>query len=337
MGFGRIALGIKTPIITNGSDLFSIVIDSISSTLSIQSGDIIGITESVVARSQGLYVTLDEITEEVKSLNFKNLPIRLWNPIYSRNRFSMILKAIARATSSIEIIMPPFDEVGNPAETNPFTGVNIKDYYTEICTKENCKVTILSKVQYDSVNKHFNIDCHLRPSGNFVSLKNICSSKSEYGLLGSNKASEEKLKLFPNGQDLVNKIQDYYHYRNLDVEVLIFGDGCFKDPIGGIWEFADPITSPAYTSGLKGTPNEIKIKAFADDKYSNLSGSSLDEAIKQEIKSKPSNLINNMSSQGTTPRRKIDLLVSLMDLISGSGDAGTPIVVVRNYGKSFAD
>lgn len=113
--------------------------------------------------------------------------------------------------------------------------------------------------------------------------------------------------------------------------------GCFKDPIGGIWEFADPVTSPAYTSGLEGTPNEIKIKAFADSKYSNLSGPSLDEAIKQEIKSKPSNLINNMSSQGTTPRRKIDLLVSLMDLISGSGDAGTPIVVVRNYGKSFAD
>ena len=172
-------------------------------------------------------------------------------------------------------------------------------------------------------------------------VNNIVGYNSEYGLLGSNKATEEKLKLFPEpakAQQLVEEIQKrIFEKIGKRVEVMVYGDGCFKDPVGGIWEWADPVVSPAYTKGLEGTPNEIKIKAFADDKYKDLQGEELTNAIKSEISSKDKNLVGNMASQGTTPRRYVDLLGSLMDLTSGSGDKGCPVVLVKNYFKTFSD
>ena len=336
----RQAIGIPTPLIKEGDDIIKIIPDSIFRVLEPKSGDIIGITESIVARSQGNYVTLDDVAAEVRRLNTKNLPIRLWYPIYSRNRFAMILKGIARATDEIEIIMPEIDEVGNIIRNHPFTGMNYDDYYREICENEGCKTTIQSKIHYNSINSHFNINCQLRPptksSGNFITLKDICSDKTEYGLLGSNKATEEKLKLFPNtkkAQQLVDQIQSIFKQKGYDVEVMVYADGCFKDPFAGIWEFADPVTSPAYTKGLEGTPNEIKLKAFIDQ--SDLTGKELENYIKDTINHK-SNLFNKMDSQGTTPRRKIDLYASLMDLLSGSGDAGIPIIILRDFNSNYA-
>jgi len=332
---GRQSIGIKTPLIRDGDNLLEIIPKAIFSTIDIENGDIIGITESIVARSQGNYATIDEIATEIRKLNFKDKPICLWNPIYSRNRFAMILKAIARSTTNrIYIIMPPFDEVGNPKRYHPFTGLNYDDYYREICEAEHCTVNIIEDPRYNNINDYFNINCMLRPKSkttdNFITLKDICSDKTEYGLLGSNKSTEEKLKLFPNipkAQKLVNDLQNLFKEHGYNVEVMIYADGCFKDPFIGIWEFADPVTSPVYTNGLGGVPNELKLKAFVDEGYT-------DEQIKEKIQSKQ-NLFNNMSSQGTTPRRKIDLLASLMDLTSGSGDAGTPIVVVKNYNTTY--
>ncbi len=252
----------------------------------------------------------------------------------------MILKAFARATKDITIVMPPFDEVGNPSGVNPFTGINIQDYYIELCKNEGVEhIRITKDIYYKATTDFFNINCELHPynstSLNWYNLKSFCSDKTEYGLLGSNKSTEERLKLFPNtakAQKLVDDIQQTFEEDGRNVEVMIYGDGCFKDPVGGIWEFADPVTSPAFTPGLKGVPNEIKLKAFIDQ--SQYSGKALEDDIISKIKAKPS---NSMDSQGTTPRRKIDLLASLMDLTSGSGDAGTPIVVVRNYSNTYAD
>ena len=172
-------------------------------------------------------------------------------------------------------------------------------------------------------------------------MNNILGYNSEYGLLGCNKATEEKIKLFPEhakAQQLVEEIQrEIFNKTGKNVEVMVYGDGCFKDPVGGIWEWADPVVSPAYTKGLEGTPNEIKIKAFADDQFKNLSGDELSEAVKNQIKNKDKNLVGNMASQGTTPRRYIDLLGSLMDLTSGSGDKGTPVVLIKNYFNNYSN
>ena len=333
-------MGIHCPIIREGDDLQRIVIDSILNTTELEDGDIIGITESIVARSQGNYVTVDEIAQETIRLFGKDPIIILENPIYSRNRFSMILKGIARAAKEICIIMPEYDEVGNPSDVNPWTGVNIKQYYEEICDKENCKFSFNNT--YYHIPGAVHIDCSLRPKNNYkFNLKDFFKTKCQWGLLGSNKANEETLKLFPDkvrAQKLVESIQNVIKQRlNITVHVMIYADGCFKDPVAGIWEFADPVTSPAYTTGLDLSPYEIKLKAFADDQYKNLSGKELENAIKEEINTK--SLDSNrtgMKTQGTTPRRYVDLLASLMDLTSGSGDKGTPVVLVKNYFKNYA-
>ena len=341
-------MGIQAPIIRQGDDLTKIVIDSILRNTELQDGDIIGITESVVARAQGNYVTVDEIAAETDRLFGKEATICLMKPIYSRNRFSMILKGIARSAKTLYIEMPSEDEVGNPNGFNPWTGVNIYEYYQNICKQENCVCFIFNPMPYHfKVKKEIGtLDCRLRPalktitySNKNYNLKDYFPDKCKWGLLGSNKANEETLKLFPNdilAQELVENIQKRIQDKlGVHVEIMIYGDGCFKDPVSGIWEFADPVTSPAYTKGLEGSPNEIKLKAFADDKYKDLSGQELTDAIKAEIRSKETALKGNMSSQGTTPRRYVDLLASLMDLTSGSGDAGTPIVLVRNYFKNY--
>lgn len=381
------SIGIKLPIIREGDDLVNIVVDSVINAMTtyvdgipepfdnkiidIQDKDVIGITESVVARSQGNYVTIDDVVQFLNEMSItKNLI--LYSPIMSRNRFSVILKAFARYADSIEIIYDgKYDEQGNPNEDiNPFTGVDIKEYYRELCENENCKF----EMHKNHVNYHYHkprfyqlgntwmgiefdetfIDCRCHPTdGDQFTLKDImCAAvtredgsmsglNTEYGLLGSNKATEEKLKLFPEpttAQKFVEDVQkQIFEKTGKHVEVMVYGDGCFKDPVGGIWEWADPVVSPAYTKGLEGTPNEIKIKAFADDKYKDLQGEELTNAVKSEIASKDKNLVGNMASQGTTPRRYIDLLGSLMDLTSGSGEKGTPVIVVKSYFKNFSE
>lgn len=375
---GVISMGIKTPIIREGDDLAQIVVDSVISAVEqpakyfdepnkdgsvwkvkrvveydINDKDVIGITESVVARSVGNYVSLYDIGLELRERFGAFKKYYIVAPIYSRNRFSMILKAIAGEASEVFIYMPEFDEVGNPSGVNQFTGVNIRDYYKEIVESAGAYCTIFDDIarefeivpedvitiycglhDYDQWREDYGDETH-------ITLADICKDKCEYGLLGSNKANENTLKLFPDkksSQELVEKVQArIYEKTNKYVEVMVYGDGCFKDPVGGIWEFADPVASPAYTIGLEGRPNEIKIKAFADDKYSDLNGEELNNAIKNEIKSKAVDLKGNMSSQGTTPRRYVDLLASLMDLTSGSGDKGTPVILIKNYFKNFSN
>ena len=347
--FGVQATGLLVPIIRQGDNLEKIVVDTVlNSGLTIEDGDVLGITESIVARAEGNYVTIDEVAEDIKKIMGNVDFIALRHPIYSRNRFAMILKAFARAVNKEIIIeMPDFDEVGNIVRNHPFTGLNYDDYYKYIVEGEGKKCTIWHSndyIDYGRSKSRFIIDCRLHLSDNFdndcFTLKDFCKDKCNYGLLGSNKASEEKLKLFPSydyAQTLVDDIShDIFEKTGKRVEVMVYGDGCFKDPVGGIWEFADPVVSPAYTEGLEGTPNELKLKNLADEKYAHLNGRELSEAIREQVKRKDNNLKGNMISQGTTPRRYTDLLGSLSDLISGSGDRGTPIVYIKGYFKNYA-
>jgi hypothetical protein len=325
--------------------------------------DIIGITESVVARANGLYLSLDDLVKEIKT-KIPTGNVVLMNPIYSRNRFSLILKAFARACDKMSIIMPNFEEVGNPKGLNPNTGVDIEEFYKKICEENNCICSIFNEQDtfiHEIIEENENIkrkngeslfkglyivDCSLRPekapkSAFRYTLKDFGNDVNpNYGLLGSNKANEETLKLFPTVDAacrVCTKIQRMIkEATNKHVEVMVYGDGCFKDATSGIWEFADPDVSPFYTEGLDGSPNEIKLKAFADDKFNNLHGDMLNAAIKNEINTKANDLVGSMNSQGTTPRKYVNLLASLMDLTSGSGDKGTPVVVVKNYFKNYA-
>lgn len=346
--FGVQSTGLIAPIIREGDNLSKIVVDTVlNSGIKIEDKDIIGITESVVARAQGNYITIDEVAEDIKKVLGTPRIITLFNPIYSRNRFAMILKAFARAAKEKVIIaMKEVDEVGNDLRNHPFTGLNYDEYYKSIVESEGKKCIIITEDDNwnDIVEGEVIVDCRLHLSDNFdndcFTLKDFCKDKCYWGLLGSNKASEEKLKLFPSfdyADTLVNDISDIiFEKTGKLVEVMVYGDGCFKDPVGGIWEFADPEVAVAYTEGLEGTPNELKLKNLADEKYANLNGASLEIAIHNEISRKDNNLKGNMLSQGTTPRRYTDLLGSLMDLTSGSGDKGTPIVYVKGYFNNYA-
>ena len=346
--FGVQSTGLIAPIIREGDDIAQITINTVlNSGIEIEDGDIIGITESVVARAQGNYVTVDEVAEDIKRVLHNPKRIYLYNPIYSRNRFAMILKAFARAAEEdVSIYMPDIDEVGNVREHHPFTGLNYDDYYKSIVKSEGktCTIDYLDNQNSCIYGAHA-VNCMMHPKHRKnvyeTTLEDFCKDKCEYGLLGSNKASEEKLKLFPSkkyAKELVQQIQ-----RNIIgavgkiVNVFVFGDGCYMDPDSGIWEFADPITSPAYTKGLNGTPNELKLKALADDKFKYLNGEELSSAIKNEIKNKNKDLKGSMNSQGTTPRRYINLLSSLADLTVASGEKGTPIVYIKNYFKNYAE
>lgn len=326
----------------------------------IQDKSVIGITESLVARANGLYVTVDEVAEDIKKKFGKNPTVCLANPIYSRNRFSIILKGIARAAKKVIIVMPELDEVGNPRGVNQFTGVDIEKYYKELCESENCECEILHELRtiwndnpnlvhrgVDSIDEKIDgyIDCglHVGPLSSLslqswhcfsplYTLADICSDKNpDYGLLGTNKATEERLKLFPT-KALADKVCEEVKARikektGKDVIVLVYGDGCFKDPVGGIWEFADPDTCPGYTDKelLESTPNEIKLKYWIDRGFTESAINSQIEANAYEDNK------GLMRAQGTTPRVYKDLLASLMDLTSGSGDRGTPVVLIQNY------
>ena len=345
-------MGLTCPIIREGDNLAAIVVESVldairkpNNKFDICDRAVVGITESVVARSQGNYVTVDDIAADVKAKCGENATIYILNPIYSRNRFAIILRGIARAAKKIVLVMPEEDEVGNVLRNHPFTKMNYDEYYKEICEQEKAAVEVRPDFCGAAANEwvilgnlHDYEEKKRAMGGNNVfTLADILSDRCQYGLLGSNKTDEERIKLFPKtaeALELVHKVHDELKaVTGKDIIVGIYGDGCFKDPKGGIWEFADPITMPAYTHPeiMEGTPNELKVKALADDKFGKLNGAELQAAIEKEIADKNSNLMGSMQSQGTTPRLYRDLLASLMDLVSGSGDRCTPIILIRNY------
>ena len=389
---GTVVRGIRTPIIKEHDDLASIVVDSLmkakeSEGFEFRDKDVVGITEAVVGISEGNYVTVDEIAIDLKN-KFPSGNIGVVFPILSRNRFSIILKSIARAMNKITMLLSfPSDEVGNGIldedildesvynlssviteeqykETfgswiHPFTGINMVDFYRELAQKENCEVEFVfandPKVILNYTKDVLTCDIHTRlrtkkiikeaGANNVYGLFEIMNSpignsgfNPEYGLLGSNKSTEERLKLFPKtGNKLVVDIQNRLKEKTgKTIEVMVYGDGAFKDPVGKIWELADPVVSPAYTSGLVGTPNEIKLKYVSDNMFADLRGEELKEAIKKEIRKKDEDLKGKMVSQGTTPRRLTDLIGSLCDLTSGSGDKGTPVVFVQGYFDNLA-
>lgn len=389
---GTTVRGIRTPIIKEGDNLAEIVTKSIINAskeegFNLKDKDIIAVTEAVVGISEGNYVTVDDIVKDLES-KYPDKEVGIVFPILSRNRFSLILKAIARAMNKITILLSfPSDEVGNgimDEDTlssspfnlgsiitekdynehfknfiHPFTGINMVDYYRNLVQSENCEVTfVFSNNPLDILiytNNVLTCDIHTRvktkkalekANANVYSLTDVMNKQINnsgfnptYGLLGSNKSTEERLKLFPKtGDILVQKIKEMIlKETGKNVEVMIYGDGAFKDPVGKIWELADPVVSPAYTKGLEGTPNEIKLKYISDNKYANLKGDELKEAIKKEIKEKQNNLKGQNISLGTTPRRITDLVGSLCDLTSGSGDKGTPVVLVSGYFDNLAD
>ena len=391
---GTVSRGIRAPIIREGDDLCSISIQSLldaskSEGFSFHDKDIICLTESIVARSQGNYISIDNLAENVKK-KLVGEKIGVIFPILSRNRFAMILKGLARACKKIVLMLSyPHDEVGNSFLTydeldekgiNPysdvldlktfkdlfgvrkheFTGVDYVEYYEKIITSENCQVEIIFANQAKAILKYTDVvlacDIHTRSRTKKILKKNgakivlglddLCTESingsgfnEKYGLLGSNKATEEKLKLFPKlkeSQELVEKIQaQFLEKTGKKVEVMIYGDGAFKDPQGKIWELADPVVSPAFTEGLKGTPNELKLKYLADNDFAQLKGDELKEAISKEIAKKDKDLKGKMASEGTTPRQLTDLIGSLCDLTSGSGDKGTPIVLIQGYFDNY--
>ncbi len=389
---GTVVRGIRTPIIKEDTDLVKTVIDSVmkakeSEGFEFRDRDIIAITEAVVGISEGNYVTVDNIAKFVTNL-FPDREVGLVFPILSRNRFSMILKGIARGMNKITMQLSfPKDEVGNgimnkedldesPFGLNdliteedyekyfskfihPFTGINMVKFYRELIESENCKVEFIFSNDARDILKYtknvINCDIHTRyetkdilkaNKAKVYGLYEIMNKpidgsgfNPDYGLLGSNKSTEERLKLFPKtGQKLVDEIQKKMHeLTGKNIEVMVYGDGAFKDPVGGIWELADPVVSPAHTKGLDGTPNEIKLKYISDNVYDDLRGEELAEAIRKEIRAKQSNLTGNMLSQGTTPRRLTDLIGSLCDLTSGSGDKGTPVVFIQGYFDNYAN
>ena len=391
---GTVSRGIRCPIIRQGDDLATIVADSVIEAAEyegflLRDRDVISITESIVARAQGNYASVDNIAADVKA-KLGGDTVGVIFPILSRNRFAICLRGIARGAKKIVLMLSyPSDEVGNElvsldkidaAGVNPysdvlsleryrelfgenkheFTGVDYVEYYGNIIKEEGAEVEIVFANRPAAILAYtdtvLNCDIHTRARTKRILLaagaKTVCSLdeimnapingsgyNAKYGLLGSNKSTEDTIKLFPNEcQDLVLAVQEkIYERTGRHVEVMVYGDGAFKDPKGKIWELADPVVSPAFTDGLVGTPNELKLKYLADNDFKNLSGEELKRAISESIKAKDDNLVGNMASQGTTPRQLTDLIGSLCDLTSGSGDKGTPVVLVQGYFDNYTN
>ncbi|EST51540.1 F420-0:Gamma-glutamyl ligase [Brevibacillus panacihumi W25] len=389
---GTVVRGLRCPIINQGDSIEEIVVDSVLKAsevegFPIQDRDIITVTESIVARAQGNYATIDHIAKDVSS-KFGDETIGVIFPILSRNRFAICLRGIAKGAKKIVLMLSyPSDEVGNhlvdldildEKGVNPwtdvlteqqfrelfgyqkhtFTGIDYIDYYKSLIEEYGveCEVifsnhpkTILTYTKHVltcDIHSRFRTKKILKENGgdNIYSLDDILTAPIEgsgcneaYGLLGSNKSTENSVKLFPrNCQPIVDNIQRMMKEKTgKHVEVMIYGDGAFKDPVGKIWELADPVVSPAYTAGLDGTPNEVKLKYLADNNFADLKGEELKQAISQYISNKDSNLVGAMEAQGTTPRKLTDLIGSLSDLTSGSGDKGTPIVYIQGYFDNY--
>ena len=389
---GTVSRGIRCPIIREGDNLVEIVVDSViaaaeSEGFALRNRDVIGITESIVARAQGNYASVEDIAADVKA-KLGGGTVGVIFPILSRNRFAINLKGIAMGSKKVVLMLSyPSDEVGNAlltydqldeAGVNPysdvlslekyrelfganvheFTGVDYIDYYSKIITDAGADVEVVFANQAKTILNYtdcvITCDIHTRARTKRIlkaaGAKVVCGLddilnapvdgsgyNAKYGLLGSNKSTEDKIKLFPNEcKDLVLDIQaKLLEKTGKCIEVMVYGDGAFKDPQGKIWELADPVVSPAFTDGLIGTPNELKLKYLADNDFANLSGAELKEAISNSIKAKEGNLVGNMASQGTTPRQLTDLIGSLCDLTSGSGDKGTPIILIQGYFDNF--
>ena len=388
---GTVSRGIRCPIIREGDDLAQIVVTSVleaaqSEGYEVRDRDIVAMTESIVARAQGNYASVDAIAEDVKN-KLGGETVGVIFPILSRNRFAICLRGIARGCKKVVLMLSyPSDEVGNElvsldkldeAKINPYSDVLTLERYRELFGENRHPFTLVDYVQYYSdlvreegaqvevvfandprviLNYTKNVltcDVHTRArtkrllwgagAERVCGLDNILNApvngsgcNEKYGLLGSNKSTEETVKLFPREcNDLVKDIQvKFKEATGKLVEVMVYGDGAFKDPVGKIWELADPVVSPAYTSGLEGTPNELKLKYLADNDYADLTGEELKEAIEKAIRAK-GNLAGSMASQGTTPRRLTDLIGSLCDLTSGSGDKGTPIIHIQGYFDNY--
>ena len=388
---GTVSRGIRCPIIREGDDLTKIVVDSVleaaeSEGYELRSRDIVAMTESIVARAQGNYASVDAIATDVRA-KLGGETVGVIFPILSRNRFAICLRGIARGAKKIVLMLSyPSDEVGNElvsldkldeAKINPFsdvltleryralfgenlhpfTLVDYVQYYSDLIKEEGCEVEVIlandPRVILNYTKNVLACDIHTRArtkrllwgagAERVCGLDDILNApvngsgcNEKYGLLGSNKSTEGMVKLFPRDcQDLVKDIQNSFLEKTGKlIEVMVYGDGAFKDPVGKIWELADPVVSPAYTSGLEGTPNELKLKYLADNDFADLSGAELKAAIEGAIRAK-GNLAGSMASQGTTPRRLTDLIGSLCDLTSGSGDKGTPIIHIQGYFDNY--
>ena len=391
---GTVSRGIRCPIIRKGDNLATIVTDSVIEAaecegFELRDKDVISITESIVARAQGNYASVDAIAEDVKN-KLGGGTVGVIFPILSRNRFAICLRGIAKGCKKVVLMLSyPSDEVGNELVSidkideagvnpysdvlsleryrelfgenlHPFTGVDYVEYYGNLVKECGTEVEIVFANQPKAILQYtdcvINCDIHTRARTkrilNAAGAKVVCSlddilnapvngsgCNEKYGLLGSNKSTEDTIKLFPREcKSLVLEIQKNILDRTgKHVEVMVYGDGAFKDPQGKIWELADPVVSPAFTDGLIGTPNELKLKYLADNDFKDLSGEELKEAISKSIREKEGNLVGNMASQGTTPRQLTDLIGSLCDLTSGSGDKGTPIVLVQGYFDNYTN
>jgi len=391
---GTISRGIRCPIIREGDDLAKIVANSVLEAaecegFALRDRDVIAATESIVARAQGNYASVDAIAEDVRQ-KLGGGTVGVIFPILSRNRFAICLRGIAKGAKKVVLMLSyPSDEVGNElvaldkldeAGVNPysdvltleryrelfgvnkheFTGVDYVEYYSNLIRECGAEVEIVFANQPKAILAYadhiLTCDIHTRARTKRIlkaaGAKAVCGLddiltapvngsgyNERYGLLGSNKSTEDKVKLFPREcRPLVLDVQKrIFEATGKRVEVMIYGDGAFKDPQGKIWELADPVVSPAFTDGLIGTPNELKLKYLADNDFKDLSGEALKEAISQSIRQKDSDLVGNMASQGTTPRQLTDLIGSLCDLTSGSGDKGTPVVLVQGYFDNYTN
>ena len=391
--FGTVSIGLRAPIIREGDDMVKIVTDTVleamkNDGLAPRDRDIVAMTEAIVARAQGNYVTVDAIAKDVRN-KLGGETVGVIFPILSRNRFSICLRGIASGCKKIVLMLSyPSDEVGNHLidmdmldkngidpyrdvlteeryrslfgyVKHPFTGVDYVEYYSQLIRECGAEVEVVfandPRAIVNYTKNVLNCDIHTRArtkrlliaagAEKVFGLDEIMTESidgsgfnARYGLLGSNKATETTVKLFPQEcQDMVMAIQEkLLELTGKHIEVMVYGDGAFKDPVGKIWELADPVVSPAYTPGLEGTPNELKLKYLADNDFADLSGKELQDAIKSKIQQKDgSSLVGNMAAQGTTPRRLTDLIGSLCDLTSGSGDKGTPIVYIQGYFDNY--
>ncbi len=392
---GTISRGIRCPIIREGDDLAKIVCDSVVEAsecdgFELRDKDVVAVTESILARSQGNYASVDAIAKDVKA-KLGGETVGVIFPILSRNRFAICLKGIAMGCKKVVLMLSyPSDEVGNhlltfdqldEAGVNPysdvlslakyrelfgenkheFTGVDYVDYYSQIITEAGAECEVVfanqAKAILDYTDCVLTCDIHTRARTKRLlkaaGAKIVCGMddiltesidgsgfNADFGLLGSNKSTEDMIKLFPKEcSEFVNRTQQYLIVKTgKNIEVMVYGDGAFKDPQGKIWELADPCVSPGYTKGLEGTPNELKLKYLADNDFKDLSGDELKKAISERIKEKgEESLVGNMASQGTTPRKFTDLIGSLCDLTSGSGDKGTPVVLVQGYFDNYTN
>ena len=391
---GTISRGVRCPIIREGDNLVDIAVDSVleaaaSEGYEMRDRDVVALTESIVARAQGNYASIQDIADDVKA-KFGGETVGVIFPIMSRNRFSICLKGIAMGAKKIVLMLSyPSDEVGNAlltydqldekginpysdvltlekyrelfgANVHEFTGVDYVQYYSDLITDAGAEVEIIfanqAKAILDYTDCVLTCDIHTRARSKrllkaagakiVLGMDDILTApvngsgyNEAYGLLGSNKSTEDTIKLFPKTAECKKLVADiqakFLEKTGKHIEVMVYGDGAFKDPQGKIWELADPVVSPAYTDGLVGTPNELKLKYLADNDFKNLSGAELKEAISNSIRAKEGSLVGNMASQGTTPRQLTDLIGSLCDLTSGSGDKGTPIIHIQGYFDNY--